>query len=72
MSFADWEWLFMKLPLYLEGVVKPLEVSLVVTADEGLRERSSSRRLASALLYAMLCCFVVSKQEFSKVAAKNA
>jgi len=42
----------MKLPLYLEGVVYPLEVSLDVIW--WFRERSSSRRFVSALLEAML------------------
>ena len=55
-SLIDWEWLVMKLPLYLAGVVKPLEFSLVVVVVVmgALRDRSSSRRLVKALLYAMM------------------
>lgn len=42
----------MKLPLYREGVVYPLEVSLELTW--WLRERSSSKRFVRALLEAMM------------------
>lgn len=50
LSLADWEWLGMKLPLYLDGVVYPLEDSLPAVVEGRLRERSPSRRVVIGLL----------------------